>query len=70
LKKGPLIAAGAHWLIGILMIIFGSIYYIQGTWSDWLLWFGLIIFGLGLIVLVTGFVKKPSAEPIEDQSSG
>ena len=64
MRKGPLIAAGVQYAIGIVMIIVGSIFYDANlnTWNDWVLWFGIIIFGIGLIVMVVAFIKKPSAE--------
>ena len=64
MRKGPLIAAGVQYAIGIVMVIVGSIFYDSNlnTWNDWVLWFGIIIFGIGLIVMVVAFIKKPSAE--------
>ena len=64
MRKGPLIAAGVQYAIGIAMVIVGSIFYDSNlnTWNDWVLWFGIIIFGIGLIVMVVAFIKKPSAE--------
>ena len=64
MRKGPLIAAGVQYAIGIVMVIVGSIFYnpILTDWNDWVLWFGIIIFGIGLIVMVVAFIKKPSAE--------
>jgi len=62
MRKGPLIAAGIMFLIGIAMVIVGSVFYVPLAWSDWLLWFGIIIFGIGLIVMVVAFIKKPGAE--------
>jgi len=64
MRKGPLIAAGAQYAIGIAMVIVGSIFYDSNlnTWNDWILWFGIIIFGIGLIVMVVAFIKKPSAD--------
>ena len=64
MRKGPLIAAGVQFIIGIVMVIVGSIFYnpILTDWNDWVLWFGIIIFGIGLIVMVVAFIKKPSAD--------
>ncbi|MCE7744726.1 MAG: hypothetical protein ACTSUW_00895 [Candidatus Heimdallarchaeota archaeon] len=64
MRKGPLIAAGVQYAIGIAMVIVGSIFYDSNltTWNDWVLWFGIIIFGIGLIVMVVAFIKKPSAD--------
>ncbi|MCF2142267.1 MAG: hypothetical protein K9W42_01015 [Candidatus Heimdallarchaeota archaeon] len=62
MRKGPLIAAGIMFVIGITMVIVGSIFYVPLAWSDWLLWFGIIIFGIGLIVMVVAFIKKPGAK--------
>jgi len=64
MRKGPLIAAGVQFVIGIVMVIVGSIFYDSDltTWNDWVLWFGIIIFGIGLIVMVVAFIKKPSAD--------
>ncbi len=64
MRKGPLIAAGVQYVIGIAMVIVGSIFYDSDltTWNDWVLWFGIIIFGIGLIVMVVAFIKKPSAD--------
>lgn len=64
MRKGPLIVAGVQYAIGIAMVIVGSIFYnpILTDWNDWVLWFGIIIFGIGLIVMVVAFIKKPSAE--------
>ncbi len=64
MRKGPLIAAGVQYAIGIIMVIVGSIFYDSDltTWNDWVLWFGIIIFGIGLIVMVVAFIKKPSAD--------
>ena len=62
MRKGPLIAAGIMFVIGIAMIVVGSIFYAPLAWSDWLLWFGIIIFGIGLIVMVVAFIKKPGAK--------
>lgn len=64
MRKGPLIAAGVQYVIGIAMVIVGSIFYDSNlnTWNDWVLWFGIIIFGIGLIVMVVAFIKKPSAD--------
>ena len=64
MRKGPLIAAGVQYAIGIVMVIVGSIFYDSDltTWNDWVLWFGIIIFGIGLIVMVVAFIKKPSAD--------
>ena len=62
MRKGPFIAAIVQFVIGIIMIIVGAIMYDPLTWSDWLLWFGIIIFGIGLIVLVVAFIKKPGAD--------
>ena len=46
MRKGPLIAAGIMFVIGIVMIVVGSIFYDPGLWADWLLWFGITIFGI------------------------
>lgn len=64
MRKGPLIAAGVQYAIGIAMVIVGSIFYDSNltNWNDWVLWFGIIIFGIGLIVMVVAFIKKPSAD--------
>jgi len=64
MRKGPLIAAGVQFVIGIVMVIVGSIFYDSDltNWNDWILWFGIIIFGIGLIVMVVAFIKKPSAD--------
>ena len=64
MRKGPLIAAGVQYAIGIAMVIVGSIFYDANlnTWNDWVLWFGIIIFGIGLIVMVVAFIKKPIAD--------
>ena len=50
MRKGPLIAAGVQYAIGIVMVIVGSIFYDANlnTWNDWVLWFGIIIFGIRL----------------------
>lgn len=63
LRKGPLIAAGIHGIIGLAMIIVGAVFYnsILTDWNDWVLWFGIILIGLGLIVLVVAFIRKPGA---------
>ncbi|MBK5112491.1 MAG: hypothetical protein KGD59_12905 [Candidatus Heimdallarchaeota archaeon] len=64
MRKGPLIAAGVQYIIGIALVIVGSVKYdsILTNWNDWVLWFGIIIFGIGLIVMVVAFIKKPSSE--------
>ena len=61
MRKGPLIAAGIHGIIGLAMIIVGAVFYnpILTDWNDWVLWFGIVIIGLGLIVLVVAFIRKP-----------
>ncbi len=64
MRKGPLIAAGVQFIIGIVMVIVGSVFYnpVLTDWNDWVLWFGIIIFGIGLIVMVVAFIKKPGAD--------
>ncbi|NHK30136.1 MAG: hypothetical protein FK730_02205 [Asgard group archaeon] len=65
MRKGPLIAAITLVIIGIGLVITGAIAYTQGGWADWILWSGLLVFNVGLIVLVTAFIKKPTAESEE-----
>jgi hypothetical protein len=60
MRKSPLIAAITLVVIGIGFVITGAIAYNQGDWADWILWSGLVVFNIGLIVLVTAFIKKPS----------
>jgi protein-S-isoprenylcysteine O-methyltransferase Ste14 len=67
MRKGPLIAAITLVIIGIGFVITGAIAYTQGDWSDWILWSGLLVFNIGLIVLVTAFIKKPTTK--SDESS-
>jgi hypothetical protein len=65
MRKGPLIAAITLVIIGIGFVIIGAIAYTQGGWADWILWSGLLVFNVGLIVLVTAFIKKPATESNE-----
>ncbi len=72
MKKGPLITSIILLVIGLGLVITGAITYTQGDWADWTLWSGLFVFNIGLIILVTAFIKKPSAETeesITDKSS-
>ncbi|MBN1330740.1 MAG: hypothetical protein JXA54_14810 [Candidatus Heimdallarchaeota archaeon] len=62
MRKGPLIAAGILFGVSIIMIIIGGVMFTPGLWPDWLLWFGIVIFNIGLIILVISFIKKPGAE--------
>lgn len=65
MRKGPLIAAGIQGLIGVVMIIIGAVFYDGAdltAWPHWVLWFGLVLIGIGLIVMVVAFIKKPSEE--------
>ncbi|MEA2071353.1 MAG: hypothetical protein U9O98_08690 [Asgard group archaeon] len=68
MNKGPLIAVAIHGVIGTIMLVVGAIYYEPLYWSDWLMWFGIIIIGIGLIVLVVAFIKKPGAATGETES--
>ncbi|NHJ47872.1 MAG: hypothetical protein FK733_08800 [Asgard group archaeon] len=65
MKKGPFIASIILVVIGIIFVIVGAILYVPTEWSDYILWSGLIVFNIGLIVLVTSFIKKPSDETEE-----
>ncbi|HUT81770.1 MAG TPA: hypothetical protein VMZ29_11260 [Candidatus Bathyarchaeia archaeon] len=65
MRKGPLIAAGILSGISIIMVIIGGVMFIPGLWSDWLLWFGIVVFNIGLIILVIAFIKKPGADEEE-----
>ena len=68
MRKGPLIAAGVEGIIGLVMIIVGAIFYDISdptTWAAWVMWFGIVFIGLGLIVLVVAFIKKPGEESKE-----
>ena len=62
MRKGPLIAAIILFVISITMTIIGGVMFSTGLWSDWLLWFGIVIFNIGLIILVVSFIKKPGAD--------
>ena len=62
MRKGPLIAAGIEGAIGLAMIIVGAILYEPLTWSDWVMWIGIVLIGLALIIMVVAFIKKPGAE--------
>jgi len=71
-RKGPLIAAIVNIVIGIAMTILGAVMYNDGNlynWPDWVMWFGIIIVGIGLIVLIVTFIKKPGAEEKEQTTS-
>lgn len=62
MRKGPLIAAGIEGIIGLAMVIVGSIFYDINnptTWAAWVLWLGIVVFGIALIILVIAFIKKP-----------
>ncbi|MHA1306588.1 MAG: hypothetical protein ACTSO7_04820 [Candidatus Heimdallarchaeota archaeon] len=66
MRKGPLIAAGVLFAIGLILIIIGGIFYTPLEWGGWLLWFGIIFVNISLIVLVIAFIKKPEEkEPVE-----
>ncbi len=63
MRKSPLIAAGVEGIIGLVMIIVGAIFYNEAdliVWPEWVMWIGIVIFGLALIILVVAFIKKPS----------
>ena len=62
MRKSPLIAAGIEGIIGLVMIIVGAIFYNEADsiiWPEWVMWIGIVIFGLALIILVVAFIKKP-----------
>jgi len=65
LRKGTLIAAIIMFVIGIAMVTVGGINFSAAIWHDWVLWFGVVIFDIGLIVLVISFIKKPSEETVK-----
>jgi hypothetical protein len=65
MKKGPFIASIVLLVIGIVMVIIGAILYNPLSLTDYVLWCGLIVFNVGLIVLVTSFIKKPTEESQE-----
>jgi hypothetical protein len=58
MKKGPLIASIVLLVLGVGLIITGSVMYEPLQIPDYLLWSGLIVFNVGLIVLVTAFLKR------------
>ena len=62
MRKGPLIAAGIIFALGLVQVIVGGIYYTPApdpaTWGTWLLWIGLIFINISLIVMVIAFIKK------------
>ena len=63
MRKSPLIAAGVEGIIGLVMIIVGAIFYNEAdliVWPEWVMWIGIVFFGLALIILVVAFIKKPS----------
>lgn len=72
MRKGPLIAAGIEGTIGLVMSIVGAIYYDEANsiaWPEWVMWLGIVIFGLALIVLVVAFIKKPGESEEKAQTA-
>lgn len=69
MKKGPFIASVILLVIGLGFVITGAITYTLGDWADWILWLGLIVFNIGLIILVTAFIKKPATETNESATN-
>jgi len=68
LRKGPLIAAGVLFVIGLIMITIGGIFYGPITWGGWILWFGVVFVNISLIVLVIAFIKKPEEKESTEQA--
>jgi len=72
MRKSPLIAAGIEGIIGLVMIIVGAIFYNEAelpVWPEWVMWIGIVIFGLALIILVVAFIKKPGEGEEEAQTT-
>ena len=68
MRKGPLIAAGIIFALGLVQVIVGAIYYAI-PWGEWLLWIGLIFVNISLIVMVIAFIKKPEAKETPEEEA-
>ncbi|MFW9922781.1 MAG: hypothetical protein ACFFDW_05765 [Candidatus Thorarchaeota archaeon] len=71
MRKGPLIASAIEGVIGLAMIIVGSVFYDSNltNWNDWVLWFGIVLIGLALIIMVVAFIKKPGEEGAKEEKT-